>query len=108
MKFKKLNIDFSRIKNSEDFHNEMKELFGFPDFYGMNFNAFNDCLNSLRYPEDGMSNINLGKNESLLLNIKEIDSISDGLCYNFLLSIKAINIGSMSFAGSPLIYLLIL
>ncbi|QTF07882.1 barstar family protein [Brenneria izadpanahii] len=106
MKLKKLSIDFSYIKTDDDFHNAMKVLFGFPDFYGMNFNAFNDCLNSLRYPEDGMSSIHLKKDEYLLLEVKKIDLISDELRYNFLLSIKAINYGSISFGDDPLIYLL--
>jgi len=104
--FKKLSIDLSNIKTGCDFHNKMKELFGFPDFYGMNFNAFNDCLNSLRYPEEGMSRIHLNKDEYLLLEVKGIDSISDDLRYNFLLSIKAINHGSILFDDEPLIYVL--
>lgn len=106
MIFKKLSIDFSGIKTDVDFHNKMRELFGFPEFYGMNFNAFNDCLNSLRYPEEDMSNIHLDKDEYLLLEVKRIDLISDELRYNFLLSIKAINQGSISFGDNPLVYIL--
>lgn len=90
----------------DDFHNEMKLLFGFPDFYGINFYAFNDCLNSLRYPEEGMSQVHIDKDELLILEIKGIDLISDELRYNFLLSIKVINRNAISFGDNPLVYIL--
>ncbi|EMH4164457.1 barstar family protein [Pluralibacter gergoviae] len=44
----------SKPEIEDDFHNEMKILFGFHDFYGKNTHALIDCLTSLRYPEDGM------------------------------------------------------
>lgn len=53
-----------------------------------------------------MSSIHLNKDECLLLVVKGIDSISDDVRYNFLLSIKAINRDSISFDDEPLIYIL--
>ena len=68
----KLSIDFSKINNVTEFHDEMKELFGFPDFYGKNAHALIDCLTSLRYPEDGMTSINIGKDDYILLEVSNI------------------------------------
>lgn len=36
-----------------DFHDSMAQLLGFPDYYGRNLNAFNDCLADLEIPDDG-------------------------------------------------------
>lgn len=107
MKFKQVFFDFSKINTVDDFHDEMNRFFGFPDFYGNNFNAFVDCLNSLRFPDDGMTSIHLGKNESLLMKINGIHCLSDDIRYNFLLSIETINKGAISFGDDALILLLL-
>ena len=39
------------------FHREFARVFGFPDFYGKNMDAWIDCLTSLDAPEDGMSSV---------------------------------------------------
>ena len=38
---------------------KMKELLGFPDFYGMNWDAMIDCLSYMRQPSAGMSSVAL-------------------------------------------------
>lgn len=68
----KLSVDFSKVKTVDDFHNKMKELFGFPDFYGKNYHALIDCLSSLRYPDDGMTEIHINKDEYILLEINDV------------------------------------
>lgn len=83
MELIKLSIDFSNVKTVDDFHTKMKELFGFPDFYGRNYNAFIDCLSSLRFPEDRMTTVHIVKSECILLMIYNINSISDDIRYNF-------------------------
>lgn len=103
----KLFIDFSKIKTIDDFHSEMKELFGFPDGYGKNFNAFIDCLTSLRIPEDGMTNIHIQEDECILLEIMNLNSVSDYICHDFLLSIQSINERCKLFNESPLVLLLL-
>lgn len=37
-------FDFNFIKNMEDFHETVKVKLGFPEYYGKNFPALNDCL----------------------------------------------------------------
>ncbi|UIW20573.1 barstar family protein [Serratia entomophila] len=107
MKFKQIVTDFSEINIDNDFHDEMNRVFGFPDFYGNNFNAFVDCLNSLRFPDDGMTSLHLDKDEYLLIKINRIHSLPDGIRYNFLLAIEAVNKGAVSFGDGALILLLL-
>lgn len=91
MKEKKLTIDFSKLETMEDFHNEMKVLFGFPDFYGKNINAFIDCLTSLRYPEDGMTSLTLEKDEVLLLEVNNLNYENYEMVVTFFSSIQFVN-----------------
>lgn len=61
-------IDASRISNEESFHDEFARMFGFPDFYGRNMNAWVDCLTSLD-EEDGMRSITIYQGQVLTLQI---------------------------------------
>ena len=42
-------LDFSGCKYAYDIHEILKEKFGFPDYYGMNWDAMWDCLRGLFY-----------------------------------------------------------
>ena len=50
------------------FHEEFKRAMGFPDFYGMNMNAWIDCLTYL-YEGDGMSRFHLAPGEMLHIEV---------------------------------------
>lgn len=56
------------IYDWSSFHQACKGAFGFPDFYGMNLNAFIDCLSYID-EGDGMSNIILDSGEILLIEV---------------------------------------
>jgi hypothetical protein len=56
------------ISDWDSFHKKSKETFGFPDFYGMNLNAWIDCLTYLR-DGDGMSKFHLAENEKLQIEV---------------------------------------
>ena len=66
---KKVLIDTTKIKDWGTFHSLFKEAFGFPEFYGMNNNAWIDCMSSLRAPEEGMTTIHVVPDETLLIEI---------------------------------------
>lgn len=91
MKEKKLSIDFSKLETMEDFHDEMKVLFGFPDFYGKNTHSLIDCLTSLRYPEDGMTSFTLEENEILLLEVNNLNYKNHEMVVAFFSSIQYVN-----------------
>jgi Barstar (barnase inhibitor) len=61
-----------RIFDWHSFHQESAKLFGFPEFYGQNMNAWIDCLTYLT-DDDGMKSISLGKGENLVLRIPEFE-----------------------------------
>lgn len=39
-----INLDAEKWNNELDFHSEISKQMGFPDYYGNNLNALNDCL----------------------------------------------------------------
>ncbi|MFO6497607.1 barstar family protein [Bacillus sp. HSf4] len=43
----KITLDVSNIQDSNELHNALKEKLEFPDFYGMNWDAFWDAITGL-------------------------------------------------------------
>ena len=66
------NVKFEsdRVRDWETFHSYSKEVFGFPDFYGNNMDAWIDCLTYIR-EGDGMSRFHLKKGEMLHIEVTE-------------------------------------
>jgi barstar (barnase inhibitor) len=58
----KVRIKTEAITDWQSFHESFKREMGFPDFYGMNMNAWIDCLTYLD-EEDGMSRFHLRERE---------------------------------------------
>ncbi|BDI31668.1 barnase inhibitor [Capsulimonas corticalis] len=63
-----VRINGAKITDWASFHQIFKETCGFPDFYGMNMNAWIDCLSDLR-AEYGMTQFQLANDEILYLEI---------------------------------------
>lgn len=91
MKEIELTIDFENTHTKDDLHNKMSELFGFPDFYGRNFDALIDCLSSLRIPEDELTSINISQDECILLRMAHVESLSAELAYDLFTVIQSVN-----------------
>ena len=68
MKYKTIQIDCNNMSEKE-LNKTMKELHGFPDFYGMNWDAMIDCLSYMRYPHEQITELTLegGRNTNHLL-----------------------------------------
>ena len=64
----RVRIDSEKIVDWASFHSVSKEVFGFPSFYGMNLNAFIDCLTYID-EGDGMTRIILGPGELLRIEL---------------------------------------
>ncbi|WP_162231040.1 barstar family protein [Winslowiella iniecta] len=88
---KRLSIDFSKIKTIGDFHDEMNELFGFPDFYGKNVHALIDCLSSIRFPSDGMTKIHVDMCEVLIIEAMNFSVLEKEIMKIFIFSVEAVN-----------------
>ena len=72
----RLNTD--KIIDWQSFHQTCKEAIGFPDFYGMNMNAWNDCMSYL--DEDaGMTRFLLSQGEALHIEITDTESFNSRL-----------------------------
>jgi len=74
----KARINTKQIKDWKSFHQLCKEELGFPDFYGMNMDAWIDCLSYLD-DGDGMSRFNLAKGEILLIEISDTEDFNSRL-----------------------------
>lgn len=64
-----------RVKDWPSFHAENARLFGFPEFYGKNMNAWIDCLSNLG-DEDGMCTVKLRPGEVLTLCVPRFEAFS--------------------------------
>lgn len=67
------HLNTEAITDWRSFHETFREAFGFPDFYGMNMNAWIDCLSYID-DGDGMSRFHLAEGE--MLNIEVSDTTS--------------------------------
>ena len=67
-----VHIDASRIADWDSFHNTFAELFGFPDFYGRNMNAWIDCMSDLDDPDAGMTSIHVAPGEVVVLCVSAV------------------------------------
>lgn len=67
-----VRIDTRRITDWKSFHDVFQEAFGFPDFYGRNMDAWNDCLTYLDEPGTGMTHIHVAPGEVLTLALDHI------------------------------------
>ena len=64
---KNVQIDASKIRDWDTFHDHFSEALGFPEFYGRNMNAWNDCMTYLDAPEDAMTTIHVEPGDVLVL-----------------------------------------
>lgn len=49
-KYISFSFDCSQWTSEEEFHKDVSRVFGFPDYYGENLNAFNDCMSDFEIP----------------------------------------------------------
>ena len=101
-------IDFKDVDTVDKMHKELKQAFGFPDFYGANFNALIDCLGDIRYPEYVMSKLSIGEDEMLSLTIKNFPYDDELIVNNFFYAIKCVNAKAILNEVSPSIHLILI
>ena len=66
-------IHARNIRDWDSFHDEFDRVFGFPDFYGRNMDAWIDCLTSLDCADDGMTSIHVKPGGVLTLEIADAE-----------------------------------
>lgn len=63
-------IDGARIRDEDTFHVVFSEAFGYPQFYGRNFNAWIDCMSYLDEPgAAGMSSVHVPVGQQLTIQV---------------------------------------
>ena len=70
-------IECGNIHDWDSFHDEFNRVFGFPDFYGRNMDAWIDCMSSLANPEDGLTQVHCEEGKVITIelgNVKEFMS----------------------------------
>ena len=74
-----VRLDTNRITDDESFHSVFADVFGFPEFYGRNLNAWIDCLTSLDDPEAGMTAVHAPPGGVLVLELEHVTEFA-GRC----------------------------
>lgn len=80
-----VRIDGRRLTDWDSFHTAFAEVFGFPDFYGRNLDAWIDCMTSLDSPEDGLTTIHGSPTDPVVIHLANpaavpselLDALSD-------------------------------
>ena len=73
-----VNLDTTKITDWPTFHSLCKDVFGFPDFYGSNMNAWIDCLSYLS-DSDQMTRFELESDEQLFITVLAFESFTKRL-----------------------------
>ena len=74
----RVRLSADKITDWQSFHQTCKETMGFPDFHGMNMDAWIDCMSYL--DEDaGMTRFLLSAGEALHIEITETESFKSRL-----------------------------
>lgn len=71
-----VRVPATRIEDWDSFHDVFAELFGFPEFYGRNMNAWIDCMSDLDLPGTGMTSVHLAPGEVLALHLEEASAFA--------------------------------
>jgi barstar (barnase inhibitor) len=70
-----ITLPSSEIIDRKTFHVVCQRVFGFPEYYGHNWNAWIDCMSCLDDPEEGMSSVVLKAGELLLVTIPDAEDL---------------------------------
>ena len=68
-----VRLETESITDWQSFHETCREVFGFPNFYGMNMNAWIDCLSYLD-EDSGMTRFNLAGGEKLHIEVSATET----------------------------------
>ncbi len=64
---KNISIDANGITDWDSFHDVFAKNFGFPDFYGRNMNAWNDCMTYLDDSEANLTSVQVAPGDVVVL-----------------------------------------
>lgn len=103
MKAKEITINFDNL-NKKGLLEDLKEKLGFPDFFGMNWDALIDCVSNMRQPEAELSEVFLDEDEVLIINCRNLLQ-ADFDTNEFLGVVQCINGRELSSCGNSQVLL---
>ena len=103
MKHKTIHIDCKNMTEKE-LNKTMKELLGFIDGYGMNWEAMIDCLSYMRYPHEQMTELTLEEDETVIIYCKNLPQAKFDIPI-FIDVIETVNEREINDGHSPQIFL---
>jgi hypothetical protein len=98
-----------RIVDWDSFDDECAAVFGFPDFYGRNTNAWIDCLTYVRRG-DGMSRYELGPDEPLVIHVagvKEMRARAPEMLDALVDCVAFVNLRQIEMGEAPALHLVL-
>ncbi|CAM5588867.1 hypothetical protein MAUB1S_09935 [Mycolicibacterium aubagnense] len=72
MQHRLVRIDCSKVT---DIHALFAEAFGFPDFYGRNWDAWIDCMSHLDEPDAGLSSTHVEKGGIVVIQLEQAEAL---------------------------------
>jgi RNAse (barnase) inhibitor barstar len=72
----RVRLHSAPIADFDSFHEESRRVFGFPEFYGRNMNAWIDCMSSLR-EDDGMTSFVLDPHDLLHVEVPDAEALRE-------------------------------
>jgi len=95
------------IRNEKTFHAVCQRVFGFPDFYGHNMDAWTDCLSCLDDPAAEMSSFTLAPGELLVVVVPESAKLKDEIFDALIDGAVAVNSRFVERGKQPLLALVL-
>ena len=95
------------IRNEKTFHAVCQRVFGFPDFYGHNMDAWIDCLSCLDDPAAEMSSFTLAPGELLVVVVPESAKLKDEIFDALIDGAVAVNSRFVEHGKQPLVALVL-
>jgi RNAse (barnase) inhibitor barstar len=71
-----VKLDTRRILDWHTFHEVFAEVFGFPEFYGRNINAWVDCMTYLDDASAGMTKVHASPGNVVVLELEHVDDFT--------------------------------
>ncbi len=79
-----LKVDVGAVTTSQELHNLLAETFQFPDYYGRNWDAFDECIRDVQLPprveivglETLHSRLKRGFSGALLILLRRVPAIA--------------------------------
>jgi RNAse (barnase) inhibitor barstar len=70
---KTIRINTELIEDWDSFHVQFSRIFGFPEFYGKNMDAWIDCMSYLDDWSSGMTKVWINKGDTLIIQLNDYE-----------------------------------